>query len=138
MRRAIPRGVILILAAVLLMLGGCEYRTIRISVPDFFTAEVEGIQMFRLDPVSGDYLPTGTILFLGEPELVNGSWRLLYTTVGSDGEWSMNVPAALDDVSGEGLLLDLWYARFEESGTFRAATFNEAGESALSAETVDL
>ena len=138
MRSNIRLFVLLFAALAMLPLGGCELGTqFRIVIPDFESAEVEGIWIWRED-AGGDFARDVEIK-LGEPFVEDGVELVEYTFVDPDTEFELQfaAPVVRDAVNPDQAELDLFALLWAGVGTFKASTYNEFGESPLSEQTVE-
>ena len=128
------------LACVLLFLlpwVGCEWKRVAVQLPTFFSAGVEELHFWRLEEGSSDYVRAGHVRFgslIGPP----GSQTIHYTMVSPEGEPTAFTLTSEVDVVGDSIVLELWYARWPDEGTFRVSARNAAGESDLSEAVIDL
>jgi hypothetical protein len=137
MTRRASRSALLALTVLLLSVGGCEYKQVVIAIPDFLTNEVAGMQLFRLQEGTTNYVPAGRIEF-ADPVQVKGKWKVPYVMINPDGSEGPELKAAMEGTGADPVVLRLWYARWENPGEFKAKTFNAVGSSPLSDETIDL
>lgn len=120
-------------------LQGCALGWFTISIPDFASKSVDGVWLWRLSPETGFY-ERDTQIVLGMPSLQpDGEW-LTYDATPLDGSpivpGTSQVVRSADDP--DHVTLQLLFSRTEDAGTYRATTYNEAGDSPLSAEAVAL
>lgn len=121
----------------LLPLVGCEWKRVTVQLPTFFSAGVEELQFWRLDEGTTDYVRAGYIRFgslIGPP----GAQTIHYTMVSPGGESTTFTLTSDVDVVGDSIVLELWYARWPDEGTFRVSARNAAGESELSDGVIGL
>jgi hypothetical protein len=112
-------------------LFGCEWKRVTVQLPTFFSAGVEELHFWRLDEATSDYVRAGHIRFsglIGPP----GAQTIHYTMVSPDGEPTTFALTSDVEVLGDSIVLELWYARWPDEGTFRVSARNSAGESGLS------
>jgi hypothetical protein len=115
-----------------LSVSGCEYKTVTVQLPSFFSAGVDELWFWRLEGRrrSGEYVRSGHIRFeglFGPP----GKKVVQYTMVSPKGEVGLTLTAPAK-VRGDSIVVELNYARFADPGWFRVSSRNRAGESPLS------
>lgn len=123
---------ILLLALALPALSGCDLRVLRVFIPDFDTASVDGIHVWRLDDATGSPIIQGQLLFEGRTRQGDGE-LVHYEIVLADGTPIGSASAALqrNDTNPDAVYLDLLYTP-AQSGWYKVSTFNEVGSSPLS------
>ena len=139
MRRRGLRGVVLALALLAAPMLGCEAKPLRVQLPGFGNGTVDGIRLWR--QVGSSWQPVCRIDFT-DRRMTHRGETIYYVQNCIDGEQKRGLvlPAAVqrkpDDPST--ITINLWYLRYEDSGSYRATTFNKAGESTLSSTSVVL
>jgi hypothetical protein len=134
MRRYVARGLGGLLALLLLVpLWGCDLKSLNVIIPDFDTAAVQGVRVWRLDDATNDPVARGRLDF-SAPYTVDGNEVVDYTQVNPDGTRSATYFAEVRrDVSGgSSAHVILYYDRLDQPGWFKVSTFNSQGDSALS------
>jgi hypothetical protein len=131
-RRALRRLALplVLFCALVLPLSGCEYKTITVQIPTFFSAGVQELWFWRLDEGANQYVRTGHLKF-GDLYGPPGRKVIQYTMVFPDGQEGLTLTAPVK-VQGDAILVELNYARMEDAGNYRVSSRNRAGESALS------
>jgi len=118
------------------LLLGCETKGVIVEVPDFEASAIEAIWLWRLSETSGEYERVCRI------ELAPGADEASIAYIQRCPEWGDGylLSAQIEPIPGDpsGALLDLWYMRFEDPGTYRASLVNEWGESDLSPTPIPL
>lgn len=137
MRRWLRPTVLGLLCLATTPLQGCTLGWFTLSIPDFTSKAVEGVWLWRLSPETGEWERDTQITF-GAPALqADGEW-LEYQAMPLDG--AQPVPGTSQVVRNaenpDHVTLQLLFSRVEEAGTYRASTYNHAGDSALSADAV--
>jgi hypothetical protein len=120
----------------LLSLTACENKPLSVELPSFFSAGIEELWFWRLDEGSGTYVRSGHMRLspvFGQP----GAEELAYTRYGPDGEEGLTINAPVE-VTGDSIRLELWFARWEDEGSFKLSARNAAGESPLSSDSIML
>jgi hypothetical protein len=120
----------------LLLLVGCETKGVSVEIPGFDETTVEGIWLWRLSETSGDYERVCQIELIPGDDLQSVDY-VQRCPLSGDG---MLLRARLQPLAGDptGARLDLWYVRWEDTGTYRASLFNVWGESELSPTPIPL
>ncbi len=141
------RSIALALSLLAISLTGCEAKRIQIQLDAFGSSAIEGIFLYRENaPGGGLYQRICEIRFGDLRTIVRRGQtveRIKYVQNCLDGQ--PDTPALSFETSvqrpsndPDAILLDIWYLRFEDPGTYRASAFNAAGESALSAASLTL
>ncbi len=139
MRRWLRRTILGTLALAGTSLQGCSLGWFTISIPDFASKSVGGVWLWHLSAETGLWERDTQIAF-GAPSLqADGEW-LTYQAAPLDGSptfpgWSQVVRSANNP---DQVTLQLLFSRAEAAGTYRASTYNDAGDSPLSNESVAL
>lgn len=128
---------VLALALALPALSGCTPSFLQILIPDFESAAVDGVQLWRLDDATGAPIPSGQIVFEAlestpEEEL------LRYRLQQPDGTTLDGLYAQVerDATDPDAVRVNFTYLRPEGSGSgwFKISTFNDFGSSPLSSQ----
>ena len=134
--RELRRGALLALFAVLICLPlmGCELRQLVVEIPDFDSSAVEGVEVWRIDDVSGEAVSDGEVRFDGVFDH-HGIEMVGYTLIKPEGVEGLSLAAPLLRQPGsDQVRLELYWSRTGEEGWFRVSTFNSLGSSPLSLE----
>jgi hypothetical protein len=137
MVRALKRTALIAIALLMIPMGGCTWVNFMVRIPDFDTAEVAGLWMWRFSTASGVYERTNRITFAGVTEQA-GAESLKYEIRDQSDQllgMTMTTEVARDAANADSVTLDLWYARFSPPGAYKVSTYNTAGESVLSQNT---
>jgi hypothetical protein len=133
-----------VLALIALSLTGtftqCPWHQLVVEIPDFETAGVQGLQLWRADEEDSETLVEAGRVVFGDRILENGVELLEYTMVDAEDEllefWS---PFWIERAHGDGeaVIIRIIFAGWTEPpGWVRVSSFNAAGESGLSANAV--
>lgn len=127
-RRAL--GVAL-LALVIPALSGCTPRALRVIIPDFESAAVEGVQVWRLDDATGQPVADGDLHFVGT--IQQDSAELVeYEYVRYDGTHVRLFSVIQRDANDpDQVQLNLLYEP-GSVGWYKVSTYNLVGDSPLS------
>ena len=118
----------------LLNLTGCQFESVLMELPGFFSTGVDEIWFWRRDEGSNTYVRAGHIRLVGMSGPA-GDQRLVYTQYNPQGEPGLTLDSQFES-SGDTLRVDFWFANWLEDGTFKVSARNQAGESSLSVGTV--
>ena len=113
----------------------CPLGQLRMQIPDFFTSEVKGVQLYRIDDTSGQLVDAGRIEFLGLETSKQGSELLKYKQLAPDGTpWFGPVfTEVLRDASKPASLeVTLAFLNQLPAGWFKVASYNLFGTSSAS------
>ncbi|MCG8591494.1 MAG: hypothetical protein MJE66_19540 [Proteobacteria bacterium] len=131
-------AVTLLLFALTLPLFACEgTERVALLIPGFEEQDVQGIWMWKLSDETGEYERFAEIRFGEVQEYGAGVRWIEYTQSRVDGPLSLTFPAALLDDTG-GVQLELLLVLGDAPGLYKASSFNEAGESELSTQTLEV
>jgi hypothetical protein len=138
MARARRRLTLLGVSVLLLAVTGCKWFEVTVKVPDFDSRKVQGVWVWRKDSATGQWQRAGQIVF--QPQTAGTAPdELAYVVLQPDGSGlPLRTPITRDSASPDQVTLRLWYARFLDAGEYRVSTYNQAGESALSPQSLDL
>ncbi len=134
------RGATRVLCALPLVLllnaAGCQFESVPIELPGFFSTGIDELWFWRRDEVSGDYVRAGHM------ELVEitgpvGSQMLRYKLYSPQGDPGLTIGSPVS-VTGDAVRVVLWFANWMDDGTFKVSARNASGESALSSASVTL
>jgi hypothetical protein len=129
MRRVAATGVA---AALLLSISGCNWVTVAVKILDFNSAQVQGIWLWRAD-ASGSFQRAARYDFSSPQTTSSGEvMEYVVSVPGSSGSVRAEVSVQRSPTNPNEVALVMIYPRSEASGTYRASSFNAAGESALS------
>jgi hypothetical protein len=134
--RAAATAVLLCVSAFLL---ACPVGELRLQIPDYFTSEVKGIQLYRVDEASGELVDAGRIIFQGIETSADGE-LLKYRYVAPDGAGRFG-PVFTDVVRNpgqpNGIEVTLTFVNAKlPAGWFKVASYNLIGTSRASANQV--
>jgi hypothetical protein len=128
-----------------LMLGstGCSFRWLHLVIPDYLASQVEGIEVWRLDEVTGSPQAVGGIELVGisSVDLGGGPMDLMeYRLVLPDGSLAETIYAEpiWSAANPDDLELRVMFHSLSASGYIKVSTYNAVGSSPLSAEQVYL
>ena len=121
-------------------LAGCDgLGQVKIMIPDFGSAEVRGVKLWKELGATGEFVPQ-TVYEFGETITQAGVEYVSFTV--EDDRFEIDVPLAgvvtRDPDRPEALIVELAVVSMGEAATIRASTFNEAGESSLSQESAEV
>lgn len=133
MRRWLSGLCVTLALLALVVLPGCDVRMLRVVIPDFETAQVEGVRVFRLDDASGQPIDAGELLFGSTSFDEKGQEFIEYVLTTPDGEEFPGLVSGLvrDDANPNQVTVVLFF-QLEQMGWHKVATFNGLGTSALS------
>jgi hypothetical protein len=141
MKRSIHRSVCAVIVLIALASTGCRMKQLIVQIPDFESSLVDGVQLWRgEDPASEVLSEAGRIVF-GDCYSADGVEMIEYTMVDSQNQpFDFTFDARLvRSEDGDGATLQFVFGTWHEpAGWIRASSFNAAGESDLSAESVFL
>ena len=136
-------ALVALVALVLPVLSGCEIRPLTVEIFGWDAHQVQGVWLWRWNTVSKIYERDNGVQFLRDrstaeyaQQFPQGTELVVYTFAMG----STELPARLerDPADPDRVKLRLWYLRFSDSGSFRATTYNAAGESELSPNSIVL
>jgi hypothetical protein len=125
-------------AAVLCMsafLLACPLGQLRLQIPDYFTSNVQGVQLYRIDDASGALVDAGRIEFLGLEAQSTGEF-LKYKHVTPEGDPALGplfTQIARIPNQPNGIEVTLAFMNQMPSGWFKVASYNLIGTSGASA-----
>jgi len=135
MRRATRALVPLLFLALGLPLAGCNVASVKLQIPGFESAQVEGVTFWR--EVDGQFVVDGHLLF-EEIVVEDGVEVVRYRVQSATGAVLLqsSAPVVRDSVDPDDVRLEVYYARLaEEPALFKVSTFNAVGESPLTEES---
>jgi len=124
-----------------LPLFGCRWAEIvTVQIPDFDSSAVEGVWIWREAAAGGAFERNLHFRLDDTTYLRDGEEYVLYTLIEPSGESRWTLPARLerDPADQDRVKIRFLLLLVEGGGHFRASTYNAAGESALSAQTLDI
>ncbi|MGH0037039.1 MAG: hypothetical protein ACQGVK_18595 [Myxococcota bacterium] len=131
-------GIALLGVALCLPLFGCRWaESVTVQIPDFDSSAVEGVWIWR----EGDEDYSRSLHYRIEDAFTqDGEEYLLYTVLEPTGESRWTLPARIerDSFDPDNVQIRFLLLLIEGGGNFRASTYNAVGESALSAETLEI
>ena len=113
----------------------CPLGQLRLQIPDFFTSDVKGVQLYRIDDASGQLVDAGRIEFLGVKKS-NGADVLKYMHRSPEGDpWFGPVVTQIvrNPSQPNGIEVTLAFLNQLPSGWFKVASYNLIGTSRASA-----
>jgi hypothetical protein len=121
-------------------LVGCEgLGQVKVEIPDYASADVRGIKLWKQDATTGGFVPQ-TVYEFGKIISQDGVEYVSYTV--QDDRYQLDVPLAgvvvRDPDRPESLTVELAVVTAGEFATVRASAFNDIGESALSEQTAEI
>lgn len=145
MRSRLLRSAALVLSLLAIPMIGCEPKRVQIQLDGFSSSEIDGIWLYRQD-ASGGFERICEIVFTELRTIVRrgqATERIKYVQNCLDGEQgipALQMETSVRHPSGDpdAVLVDIWYLRFEDPGTYKASAFNQAGESPLSVTSLPL
>lgn len=114
----------------------CPLGHLRLQIPDYFTSDVKGVQLYRIDDASGQLVDAGRIEFLELQTSKTGEQFLKYRHVSPEGEpWWGPVFSPITRIPSQpnGIELELAFLNQLPSGWFKVASYNLIGTSRASA-----
>ncbi|NNL68151.1 MAG: hypothetical protein HKP30_18015 [Myxococcales bacterium] len=111
-----------------LLLGGCRWQSVRVVIPDFGSAGVQGVRLWKAIDGSGEFAEDGVFVFTGTSPPSGGSRQVFYRFASADGTVALPISTTAV-LSGDLLLVELHYPTSAEPALYRISTWNEAGES---------
>ena len=126
-------------ALALLPLQGCSLSYFTIAIPDFESKAVQGVWLWRLSPTTGTYERDTQFVFVAT-EAVDGSELLTYSAVPGDGAPPVQISTYLtrDGQDPDRASLQLIYTRSSGTGSYRASSYNQLGDSPLTDEAIPM
>jgi hypothetical protein len=107
----------------------CPLGMLRMSIPDFFTSDVLGVEVYRVDDVDGALVEAGRIEFLGIDNLPRGE-QLRYHQLAPDGAVAFGpLHTPLARIGEEGVEISITFLNELPPGWFKVASYNEDGTS---------
>jgi hypothetical protein len=113
----------------------CPLGQLRILIPDFFTNRVEGVQLYRIDDVTGALVEAGHIEFIELDIKKAGIEQLKYKQFTAEGEpWfgPLYTDVVRDPSKPASLEVTLAFLNQLPAGWFKVASFNVYGTSRAS------
>jgi len=113
----------------------CPLGQLRVQIPDYFTSDVRGVQLYRIDDASGALVDAGRIEFLGIETSKDGE-LMKYKQFTPDGKpWfgPIFAPVVRDPSQPSSIQLTLAFLNQLPAGWFKVASFNLIGTSVASA-----
>jgi hypothetical protein len=113
----------------------CPLGQLRLQIPDYFTSDVKGVQLYRVDDSSGQLVDAGRIEFIGIEKSANGEF-LKYKHVAPDGSGLFGpVFTQIERLATQpnGIEVTLAFMNRLPSGWFKVASYNLIGTSRASA-----
>jgi hypothetical protein len=129
--RSATTAAMLCLSAFLL---ACPLGRVRVQIPDYFTSDVKGIQLYRVDEAGGALVEAGRIEFVALDAQNDGEF-LKYKHVSPEGAvWFGPVftQVARSPEHPDGIEVTLAFLNQLPAGWFKVASYNRIGTSSLS------
>jgi hypothetical protein len=129
--RAAATAAVFCVSALLL---ACPLGHLRFQIPDYFTSEVKGVQLYRVDDASGELVDAGRIEFVALETSADGVEYLQYKHVAPDGKGlAGSTPITRVPEHPNGFETALFFMNRLPSGWFKIASYNLIGTSPASA-----
>jgi hypothetical protein len=132
-----------LVALFLPVLSGCEIKSLTVQIYGWDTYQIQGVWLWRWNTVSKTYERDNGIQFLRDRSTAQyaqgfppGTELVVYTYAAGAGEMATRVER--DPRDPDLVTLRVWYLRFSDAGDFKASTYNAAGESELSPNSIAL
>ena len=112
----------------------CPLGQLRLQIPDYFTSDVKGVQLYRIDDASGQLVDAGRIEFMGVEKTKTGE-VLKYKHVSPEGDpWFGPVFTQVIRNASQpnGIEVTLAFLNQLPSGWFKVASYNLIGTSRAS------
>lgn len=139
MRHWLRRTLLATLALAAIPFQGCTLGCFTIAIPDFGSKSVQGVWLWRLSPETGLFERDVRFVFAA-PVQQPGGEALDYQAAPADG--SAPIPATTyvvrDPANPDHVTVQLVFSHADETSYYRASTYNGAGDSVLSTETMPL
>lgn len=113
----------------------CPLGQLRLLIPDFFSKDVQGVQLYRIDDTTGALVGAGRIEFMGLETSKQGVEQLKYKQFTADEQpWfgPVYTEVARDPNQPASLELTLAFLNQLPSGWFKVASYNLYGTSTAS------
>lgn len=119
-----------LLLTLMMVLPGCEVRTIDIVIPDFASASVNGVALHRVNDDTGSLEFDDRIIFVGLSTNEDGEEVLAYR-IGDGSDERIRFSAVIDrDASNpDRITVRLMYSTRNDPGWYKATTYNIVGAS---------
>lgn len=132
--RAFRAAATVAMLSVSAFLLACPMGQLRLQIPDYFTSEVKGVQLYRVDDASGELVDAGRIEFIALETSGNGEY-LKYKHVAPDGSGLLG--PVFTEISRlptqpNGIEVTLAFMNQLPSGWFKVASYNLIGTSRAS------
>lgn len=117
----------------------CPLGQLKLQIPDFFSSDVQGVRLYRLDDASGQLVDAGHIEFMGIERAANGDEIISYQQLRPNGELAWGpIYTRIQRLPEhpEGIELQLGFVNQLSSGWFKVASYNLIGTSRPSASQV--
>jgi hypothetical protein len=114
----------------------CPWGQLNVQIPDFFSSDVQGIRLYRLDDASGQLVDAGHIEFLAVEKTQGGNEMLKYRQLSPEGEVTWGpVYTRVERIPEQpnALAIRLGFVNQLPSGWFKVASYNLIGTSRPSA-----
>jgi hypothetical protein len=139
MERPIRRAAVFAFAAIALLIGGCEFRSFEIWIPDFDSNQVRGVWIYQ-QVNTGAFEKAGQLVFTG-PFYKDGVEVISYTADGFVNENGNQIHVETEVVRSpqnpDEVTLQIWIP-CRVPAAMRVTTYNAVDESPLSDEMLYL
>lgn len=119
--------------AVSALLLACPLGRLHVLIPDFASADVRGVRLYRVDDASGQLVAAGSLQFLGlEMDQALGGETLVYRQLTAAGDpWfgPLRTPVVRDASRPAALEVELAFSNQLPAGWFKVASYNAHGTS---------
>jgi hypothetical protein len=141
MDRWLKRLAFAALALAVIPLQGCSLSFVTIAIPDFSSKAVQGVWLWRLSDQTGLYEREAQFTFQAPVQGAQGE-KLDYSVAPQGGSplFGASTYVVRDEVNPDQVYLQLIYGRDSTATAayYRASTYNQLGDSPLTAEIVPL
>jgi len=140
MERSMRRAVLLVFISIVLCLGGCEFRSLKIRISDFDSNQVSGVWICQFSETAGEFVKVVQLVFT-EPFDQEGTEVLTYSFDGFvdvDGnQIHMETQVVRNPENSDEVTLEIWFP-CAPPGAIKVSTYNAIAESPLSDETLHI
>src|SRR5262245_38271609 len=113
--------------ACLLAMFGCEFKTVKLQLPTYYSAGIQEIWFWRLSEGGGGYVRSAHIELLGIAS-IDGRQQLRYILVGPQGGESQVLVTPIQS-GQDSITATVNFVRSAQPGWVRVSARNQAGES---------
>src|SRR5688572_11974943 len=113
------------------LLLACELGQLRVRIPDFFSSDVQGVRLYRVDDATGELVDAGRIEFVSVGTSAQGEYveYMQYTPDGQPGWGPVYAPIERLPDDPNGVDVTLGFSNTLPSGWFKVASYNLIGTS---------